>query len=333
MKYYSIHGLFTIATNTEIPIPDYLEVEKPAKEPDMRVVCGPLRFKRPREKMMRTGYYYWKDKNALFIDYGMRDTKLVMRDLLGKPEVLCSKNFKKYSSQESWNDLINAIMLLNLIKRGYTLAHAGSLSHRGQEGIIISAPADTGKTSTILSLIAMKDFGFMSDDAALVGKGVVHAYPEKVKVSPYTLTGDLRVKKLKRKIFKSRMLGLASERILKMNLTDFYEVPRELVVKNSPIRKVFVFTGYGRKKSTKKISSKSAARMLFISSVDLARLMHRYMELYYYLFGVDTFEFTEKMNRIVEDSFKKAQCYLVSAPKIEDYARTIVETMRKSQST
>ncbi len=330
MRYYSIHGLFTIETNTDIPAPDYLEVEKPIAKPDMKILCGPLELKRPKDSMMRTGYYFWRDENSLYIDYGMRDTKLVLRDLLGKPEILCSKNFRKYSSQDSWNDLVNAVILLNLIKRGYTLAHAGSLSYHSKDGVIISAPADTGKTSTILTLVAMKDFGFMSDDAALVGKGFVYAYPEKVKVSPYTLTGDLRVKKLKRRIFKSRMLGLASERILKMNLTDFYEVPKDLVVEKSPIRKVFVFGGHRGEKTVKKIDSKLAARMIFISSVDLARLMHRYLELYYYVFAVDTYKFTEEMNRIVEDSFRKAQCYMVSAPRIKDYAQAVVETLGKS---
>lgn len=330
MRYYSIHGLFKIATNIDIPVPDYFEVKKPVKHPDMRVLQRTLEFRKPPgEMMMRTNYYFWKDGNDLFIDYGMRDTKIVLRDILGKPEIECTKNFRKFTTQESWDALVHAVIWMNLIRRGHTFTHAGSLSYRG-EGVLIGAPADTGKTSTILSLLATKEFGFMSDDAALVGGGHVYAFPEKVKISPHTLTGNLPVKSLKRKVFKPRMLGLVSERLLKINLTDFYKIPDEFVVNKCPIRKVFVFAGYGSKKRIRKIDGKSAARILFVSSAEMSRFMHRYIELYYYMFAVDTFKFIEEMNRVVEDSFKNAQCYMVQAPKLEEYSQAVMETLGQS---
>lgn len=330
MRYYSIHGLLNIATNTDIPIPSYFEVKRPVKKPDMKILQRRLEFRRPKKDMiMRTNYYFWRDETGLFIDYEMKDMKLVLRDIFGKPEIECTKNFRKFSTQESWNALVHAIVWLNLIKHRYTIIHAGSLSYLGREGVIIGAPADTGKTSTVLSLLATKKFGFMSDDAALVGGENVYAYPEKVKVSPHTMTGNLHVKSWKRRVFKSRILGLASERLLKMNLTDFYKIPDKLVVDKCPIKKVFVFAGHGWEKQVKKIDRKLAARILFISSAEMSTLMHRYLELYYYMFAVDTYKFFEKVNKIAEDSFKSAQCYMVQAPKLEEYPQVIMETLER----
>ena len=331
MRYYSIHGLLTVATNTDIPVPSYFEIKRPVKKPDMVVLQRQLKFRRSeRDMIMRTNYYFWRDETGLFIDYDTKDMKLAIRDIFGKPEIECTNNLRKFSTQESWDSLIYAIIWLNLIKRRHTIIHAGSLSYLGRDGVIIGAPADTGKTSTVLSLLATKKFGFMSDDATLVGGGNVYAYPEKVKVSPHTLTGNLQVKSWKRRLFKSRILELASERFLKMNLTDFYKVPNELVVDKCLIKKVFVLAGYGEGKQVREIDGKLAARILFISSAEMSTLVHRYLELYYYMFAVDIYKFFEEINRIAEDSFKGAQCYMIQAPKLEEYPQVIMETLERS---
>lgn len=327
MRYYSIHNLFRVATNTDIPVPEYFRARKLPKGPDMQVLQKPLSFQKPEKDMlMRTNYYFWKDKNTLFIDYGVAGAKIAIQDIFGKPKIECTKAFRKFSSQESWNGINHAVIWFNLIKRGHTFVHAGCLSYHGKDGIIIAAPADTGKTSTILSLLSTDAFGFMSDDAALVGNGYVHAYPEKVKVSPYTLTGKLQVgSSLKRKILKSRMLGLMSERILKMKITDLYEIPNNLVVSKNPIKKVFILAGYNRKRQVRKIDKKLATRILLLPSAEISTLMHRYIELYYYMFGIDTFKILESMNQIIEKSFKNTECFIVQSPKLEGYAQAIME--------
>jgi len=330
MKYYSIHGLLNIATNVDVPVPEFFETKKTITNPDVQVMKKPLKFGKPRKDMiMRTNYYFWKNRSTLFIDYNMRDMKLKLQDIFEKPKVICTKSFRRFTTKKSWDSLIHAIIWLALIKRGCTIIHGGSLSYLNKHGIIIGAPADTGKTSTVLSLLSTERFGFMSDDAALIGKGHVYAYPEKVKISPHTLTGSLQVRSWKRKFFKSRTLGLASERILKLNLTHFHKVPDRFVTEKSPIKNVFVFGGYENKRSVKPISPKLAARMLFISSAEMTTLMHRYLELYYYMFGVDTYKIFEKMNDITEKSFKNAQCYLIRAPRLEEYSKMIIKILEQ----
>lgn len=329
MRYYSIHNLFRIATNTDVPVPEYFRAKKPAMGPDMQVLQKPLAFQKPaKEMLMRTNYYFWKDKNTLYIDYGVAGAKIAIRDVFGKPKIECTKAFRKFSSQESWNSLVHAVMWFNFIKRGYTFVHAGCMSYRGKDGVIIAAPADTGKTSTILTLLSTDAFGFMTDDTALVGNGYAHAYPEKVKVSPYTLTGKLRVKSsLKRRLFKSRVLGLMSERLLKMKITDLHEIPESLVVDKNPIKKVFILTGYNKRRRVTKIDKKLAARLLILPSAEFSTLMHRYVELYYYMFGVDTYKILQNMDQIVEKSFKNAQCFVIQAPKLDGYAQAIMEVI------
>ena len=49
---------------------------------------------------------------------------------------------------------------------------------------------DTGKTSTVLSLVDGIDIKFMSDDLTVISKnGQAFSYPTRVGISPYTLTG------------------------------------------------------------------------------------------------------------------------------------------------
>jgi hypothetical protein len=329
MKYYSIHDLFTVATNTDVPIPEYFAVDKLKAAPDMEVIQKPLSFHKPeKEMLMRTNYYFWKDDNTLYIDYATVGAKIAIKDIFGKPKIECTRSFRRLTSQESWNSIVHAVMWFNLIKRGYTFIHAGCLSYKNKEGVIITAPADTGKTSTIMTLLSTNKFGFMTDDAVLIGNGYVHAYPQEVKISPYTLTGGMNVKRsLKRKIFKSRRLGLASERLFRMKITDMHKIPDELVVRRCPAKKVFILTGYNKKPTIKKIDERLAARILLLPSAELSTMMHRYIELYYFMFSKDTFNILERMNEIIEGSFKNTDCYVLQSPKLEGYSQTILKTL------
>lgn len=329
MEYYSIHNLLKIATNVDIPVPEYFKLQKPIRNPDVEILQVPLGFKKSKENvLMRTNYYFWRKKNTLFIDFNVANAKLAIEDIFGKTRIRCTKALRKLSTKESWNRLVEAVLWFKLIKRGYTFVHAGALSYNGKEGVLIAAPADTGKTSTVLSLLSTGRFGFMTDDAVLLGNGFAYSYPEKVKVSPYTLTGNIRVaRSWKRKIFKSRLLGLFSERLLRMKITDLYKIPDELIVDKNPIKKIFILTGHDREGIVRKIERKRAARILLFPSVEVSTFMHRYMELYYYLFNVDTFSIVERINKIIERSFKNAECFELKTPYLGGYAETIAKIM------
>ncbi len=334
MKYYSIHGLLKIATNVDIPVPDYFKTKTPMRNPDLEIMVKSVPVKKPKEnRLVRASYYYWRDNDRLFIDYDMANAKLFFENLFGrnrKTRVQCTKTFRRFCTGESWKSFIHAIIWFKLVERGYTFIHAGALSYRRKDGIVIVAPADTGKTSTILSLLSTGDFGFLTDDAVLLGDGFIHAYPEKVKVSPYTLTGTMSFKRsLKQKFLKSRLMGLMSERLLNMKIGKLHKIPDKFLVDRSPVKKVFLLSGYGEKPTARKIDAKSAARLLILPSAEMTTLMHQYIELYYYLFNVDTHAILKKMNEIVEDSFRDAECYELKTPYLGGYAETIAKMMEK----
>lgn len=331
MRYFSIHDILTVATNVNVPIPSYFEVKKPSETPDIQVMSiKDLHFQRARNGgLMRTNYCFWSEGTSLFIDYGIRNIRLVLRNLFEKPEILCTPTFMKYTTKESWYSLLNGVLLLSLLRKGHALIHAGSVCYGGRNGIIIGGPADTGKTSTVLSLVSKKYFKFMSDDATLIGRDKVYAYPGEVKTSPYTLSGALNVDSWKPRVFRCKPLALFCERFLKMDLTHLQRVPTELVAKNAPIKTIFIFGGYADKKKIEKIDSRRAARILFISSMELSTLLHPYLELYYYVFGADTFGIAKKLYEVMEKSFRRARSFLVFAPTIRKFSETIIEVLRE----
>lgn len=332
MKYYSIHNLLKIATNVDLALPEYFRVQKPIKNPDLEVLEKPISVKKPEEnKLVRASYYFWRDGNKLFIDYGIANAKLFFENIFGKTgktRVQCTKTFRRFCTYESWKSFIHAIIWFRLIERGYDFVHAGALSYKNKEGALIVAPADIGKTSTILSLLSTGDFGFLTDDAVLVGNGFVYAYPQEVKVSPYTLTGDMGISKSrKQKVLKSRLLGLVSERLLKMKIGELHKIPDELIVDKNPVKKVFLLGGYNKERKARKIESERVARLLILPSAEMTTLMHQYIELYYYLFNIDTYNILHKMKEIVEKSLKNTECFELKTPSLDGYAKTITEIM------
>jgi hypothetical protein len=329
MEYYSIHNLLKIASNTKIPVPEYFRVQEQIKEPDIEILEKSLSFVKPKEnKLMRANYYFWREKKTLFIDCDVANAKLLIEDLFGKTRIKCTKTFKRFSTEESWGDFIRAVLWFKLTEHGSTFVHSGCLSYKGKEGVLILGLADTGKTSTILSLLSTGMFSYLSDDITILGDGVAYAYPEEVKISPYTLTGSMPVaSSWKRRVLRSRLLSLFSERLLKMKITESYKIPDKFVVAKNPVGKVFILGGYDKRRKARKVERAAAARTLFLLSVEVSKLMHKYIDPYYYLFGIDTFNVLRRMKEIVENSLKSAECFELKTPDLKGYAETITKIM------
>jgi hypothetical protein len=169
----------------------------------------------------------------------------------------------------------------------------------------------------------------MADDITILDNdGVAYAYPQEVKISPYTLTGDIRIAdSWKRRILRFGPMGLLSERFLKLKIAKYYKVPDELIIDKNPVRKVFILRGYDKKRRAKKIEREATARALFQLSVGID-WMPRYIDLYCYLFGgIDVSNILQKMKEIIDNSFKNAECIELKTPNLEGYAKTISEIM------
>jgi len=330
MKYYSLHGIVRIKTNVEIPIPSYFRVRK-IKIPDIEILREELNVSRPREAQRCRSFFYWKEGVTLFIDYNVPflNVKLVIDDLKGKTKIKFTKALKRFARVEI---PIKAILLLKLIQEGYALLHGGCLNYKGQS-ILLIAPRDIGKTSTILSLFDGKDFKFMSDDLTIVSKnGKAYSYPERVNIYPYTLTGNLispygYKNPIKRKLSKSHFLILLFWRLFNKEFSEEREIPQKFISDNGRIEKVFFLSGGGDE--IKKINGEEAAKKIISSTLDLINPTKAHLlNFYYYLFSFDVYGLLAKEEEIIEQAIKDAECFEVRTNKVRRYPEMIKKVLK-----
>jgi len=86
-----------------------------------------------------------------------------------------------------YTNVVEPLLRFLLVKRGFMLLHAACIEIEGRS-IMLSAQTDTGKTSTILSLLRRHGGTFYSDDMVVVSKeGTASRYPKPLTISAHTL--------------------------------------------------------------------------------------------------------------------------------------------------
>jgi len=311
--YYSIHDIIKIKTNVEIPIPDYFRSSEEL-DPDMEILQGDLDNNIPRDKMKkRADYYIYKRGSALFFDYSkfFLHVKLKIDNLYDKPTIIFTKNYKKFG-RTTFTSLVNAILSIKLIQKGHTFIHAGCLNYDKKQALLISGMAETGKTSSILSLLDGKRFKFMSDDQTILSKnGEAYSYPKRVGISPYTLTGDM--------ISRSKL-----KKMLKRS--EAKEIPQNLIERKGMIKKLFILE-CGEDK-IEQIDRSEAVRKIFTSSMEENNFFRVFpLNLYFFSFGYDYLHLLNNMKNIIEQSLNKVECFKVSSNRVEKYPEMIKDTI------
>ncbi len=121
----------------------------------------------------------------------------------------------KYSNAVLYVNVVEPILRLLLARRGFALLHGACLSRR-EKAILVSAPPDTGKTTTVLRCLNKGWFSFLSDDMTVVGPNqIVHSFPKPFTISAHTYASmvrdDLKLKGFRREM-KLRAKSLVHSR-------------------------------------------------------------------------------------------------------------------------
>mgnify|MGYP000377271890 CR=1 FL=1 len=328
-EYYSIHDILKIKTNVDLQIPNYFKVNDNIKKVDIEFVQKDISYTVPEERKKRSGaFFYWIDKKALNIEYEIPiiNARMIIDDLEGETKVTFTKAFLKYGDVLG---LFEVIFALKIIQKGYSIIHAGCLKYRN-DGVLLVALRDTGKTSTVLSLLDGVDFRFMSDDQVIVNEeGKALCYPRKVNISPYTLTSDILkpsddiVSRIKRRLARSRFEVIFGD-MLKIKMGNMREVPRDLIEKEAKIKKVFVLSGGYEKEGVKELDRDDVAKRILVNTFEIYNLLSVYsLNFYYQLFDFDIFDLIDKQKRIVRGALKNAECYEVRANVVKRYPKMV----------
>ena len=319
IQYFNLHNLVTLKTNLNLNIPSYFKTDK-VQNPNIEFIQEEFRVN-SNNKVRTRNFYYWTENKKLYIDYNLPfiNARAVINDLNSKTKIQVTKDFLKYSRI---GIPIRAIIQLKLIQKGYSLIHAGCLNYDG-ESILIVAPRDSGKTSTILSLLNNKN-KFMSDDLTIISDTkIAYSYPEQIDVSAHTLTNGI-VEPYKGKIGSNYFLTLLLGRLFDIELTQKRNIPSDLISKLGKISKVFILTGGNNSEGIKIINKDETVRKIFTSTTDLINPTKEYiLNLYSYMCNFPIFDLIVRQYSIIENAIWNAECFEVYSNDVGKYSKMI----------
>lgn len=86
-----------------------------------------------------------------------------------------------------YTNIVEAFLRFLLVSKGYVLLHSAALV--GEHGAtLLSAQTDTGKTSTVISLVRARGYRFLSDDMTIIDpRGAAISYPKPMTLSFHTM--------------------------------------------------------------------------------------------------------------------------------------------------
>jgi hypothetical protein len=121
-----------------------------------------------------------------------------------------------HSKNVPYVNVVEPLIRLLLESKGYLLLHSAVLYWDGQ-ALLISAPADTGKTTTVLKHLKYHPTGFLSDDMTIVDRhGKAYCFPKPLTMNAHSfdVLGSNRTVSLKVRGYVHSRVGRRILRIL-----------------------------------------------------------------------------------------------------------------------
>ena len=111
---------------------------------------------------------------------------------LGDPIEVVASPMLKLSPHVLYTNVVEPLLRWTFVRKGYALVHGATIAF-GDEAFMITARTDTGKTTTLLKILAYQrrnsdKAAFLSDDMTLVSPdGIAMTYPKPLTISYHTL--------------------------------------------------------------------------------------------------------------------------------------------------
>jgi hypothetical protein len=178
---YDIDGILRIDSAVALPELKFFKVAQ-VTCPDLVIEVAPVGGLRPRFRSALvakgSGLLYQEHLGGLFANFHIE---------MGTPVHVKAGPLLALSPHVLYTNVVEPLLRFLLVKRGFMLLHAACIEIEGRS-IMLSAQTDTGKTSTILSLLRRHGGTFYSDDMVVVSKeGTASRYPKPLTISAHTL--------------------------------------------------------------------------------------------------------------------------------------------------
>lgn len=178
---YDIDGILKIASGVALPELKFFKVAQ-VECPDLVIEVAPVGGLRPRVRsalvVNGSGLLYREHLGGLFANFHIE---------MGNPVHVKAGPLLALSPHVLYTNVVEPLLRFLLVKRGFMLLHAACIEVEGRS-IMLSAQTDTGKTSTILSMLRRHGGTFYSDDMVIVSdQGTASRYPKPLTISAHTL--------------------------------------------------------------------------------------------------------------------------------------------------
>ncbi|MBX6342296.1 MAG: GtrA family protein, partial [Thermomicrobiaceae bacterium] len=177
---YDIHGLVTVRSTVPLPELAVFRTTRPIERPTIDVRTA---WRMPRRPAEVSGFRY---------DEHLGPFGFWMDVALGPTIDVVTSPLLRRSPHVLYTNVVEPILRWTFVQQGYALVHGACLAF-GSDAYLVTARTDTGKTTTILRILARQrrasDRGvFLSDDLTLVSpSGRVLPYPKPLTISAHTV--------------------------------------------------------------------------------------------------------------------------------------------------
>jgi dolichol-phosphate mannosyltransferase len=179
---YDIHGIISVASDGRLPELERFRVRSEIADPTIRVRIGRLTARGVGARELdgdRTRVHYVEKLGNL--GFGAELT-------LGERIEIIAAPLLRSSPHVLYTNVVEPVLRWAFVERGYALVHAACMASE-ENGFLITARTDTGKTTTALKTLDSLPFSFLSDDLTLLAPdGRVLTYPKPLTISRHTLT-------------------------------------------------------------------------------------------------------------------------------------------------
>ncbi len=181
--YYNIHDIVTVVSEVVLPELTPFRVKAEINDPTIQVRIGI-----PRAQKSPEDYGHYMRYREIFghlgfevgIEMGDQTVNIVAAPML------------RYSPHVLYTNVVEPLLRWTFVKRGYALVHGATIAF-GDSAFMITARTDTGKTTTLLKILAYQrrnsdQAAFVSDDMTIVSpNGEAMDYPKPLTISYHTL--------------------------------------------------------------------------------------------------------------------------------------------------
>jgi hypothetical protein len=219
---YNLHDVLNVASNVRIGLWEYFQTPKAATKPDLEIEwSGSIPVPQSSARELRNFIYEPDSDTAVFQENWLG---LSMAFAVANLSSSKLKTHVTIREKRGWlapvrpprlgiDYLLRVLLHVLLIEKGYTITHAACLQDRESgKGLLIAAPAFSGKTSTAIALACSGAFNYLSDDMTIIDSNrSAFAYPTPVNASvklvrTHGLAGGRRMITLSAKQILSRIV-------------------------------------------------------------------------------------------------------------------------------